>query len=201
MKNISKQTAPFSMPELPYAPGALAPHISAETIEYHYGKHLQTYVDNLNKLVVGSGFEGAELKEILKNASGALLNNAAQVWNHTLYFSLLSPTPKSKPTSMLAATIGRDFGSYEAFVEQFTASALGLFGSGWTWLVEDKAGRLSIENTSNAGIPMADGRNALVVVDVWEHAYYIDYRNARAKSLEAFWKVLNWEVAEQRFAK
>ncbi len=201
MKNISLQKAPFSVPELPYGHDALAPHISAETIEYHYGKHLKAYVDNLNNLVTGSGFEDATLKEILKNASGALFNNAAQVWNHTLYFRQFLPNPKTAPTSVLGATIARDFGSFEAFKEQFTRSAMSLFGSGWTWLVADKAGRLSIENTSNAGIPMSDGKNALMVIDVWEHAYYIDHRNARAKSIEAFWNILNWEVAEERYAK
>ncbi len=199
MKNISKQRAPFVMPELPYAHDALAPHISAETIDYHYGKHLQGYINNLNTLVQGSGFENADLKEILKSSSGALFNNAAQVWNHTLYFSQLSPTPQSRPQSILGAAIGRDFGSYEAFVEQFTKSALSLFGSGWTWLVADKSGRLSIENTSNAAIPVTDGKNPLMVIDVWEHAYYIDHRNLRAESVKAFWNILDWRVAQQRY--
>ncbi len=199
MKNISKQRAPFTMPELPYDRAALEPHISAETIDYHYGKHLKAYIDNLNKLVVGSGFEQTDLKEILKVASGALFNNAAQVWNHTLYFSQLSPTPQSRPEGKLAEAIDRDFGSYDTFKEQFTKSATSLFGSGWTWLVADKAGRLSIENTSNAAIPVKDGKNPLMVIDVWEHAYYIDHRNVRADSVAVFWNILDWRVAQERY--
>jgi Fe-Mn family superoxide dismutase len=199
MTNIDQQKAPFAMPALPYAPGALAPHISAETIEYHYGKHLQAYVNNLNNLVKGTEFENASLENIVRKAQGAVFNNAGQVWNHSLYFLQLSPAPQRKPAGKLAAAIDRDFGGFDAFVEKFTASAVGLFGSGWTWLAADKSGKLEIVNTSNAGNPLVEGKTPLMVIDVWEHAYYIDHRNARAASVAAFWNILNWKVAEKRY--
>ena len=199
MTTIDQHQAPFAMPALPYAKDALAPHISAETIDYHYGKHLQTYVNNLNGLVGGTEFEHAGLEEIVRKASGPIFNNAAQMWNHTLYFLQLSPTPQTRPTGKLAGAIDRDFGSFEKFVEQFTKSALGLFGSGWTWLAADEKGKLGIVNSPNAGNPLAYGKQPLMVVDVWEHAYYIDHRNARAASIEAFWKILDWKIAETRF--
>ena len=187
------------MPELPYSKEALAPHISAETIEYHYGKHLQGYITNLNNLVKGTEMENASLEGIVRRASGALFNNAAQTWNHTLYFLQFSPAPQTLPTGKLAAAIDRDFGGFDSFREQFTKSALGLFGSGWTWLAADATGKLEIINTSNAGNPLTDGKTPLMVIDVWEHAYYIDHRNARAASIEAFWKILDWKVAQQRY--
>ncbi len=201
MTTIDQPHAPFALPALPYDRGALAPHISAETIDYHYGKHLQAYVTNLNGLVAGGEFATASLEEIVRRASaGAVFNNAAQTWNHSLYFTQLSPTPRSQPTGPLAEAIVRDFGSLDAFREQFAKSALGLFGSGWTWLAADRpGGKLSIENTPNAGNPLTEGRLPLAVIDVWEHAYYIDHRNARAASIEAFWKVLDWSIAESRY--
>jgi Fe-Mn family superoxide dismutase len=175
------------------------PHISAETIDYHYGKHLQTYVNNLNGLVPGTEFADANLEEIIRNASGPIFNNAAQVWNHTLYFLQFSPTPQSAPTGKLAGAIDRDFGSFDAFKEQFAKSALGLFGSGWTWLTADAEGKLDIVNAPNAGNPLTEGKRPLMVIDVWEHAYYIDHRNARAASVEAFWKILDWKIAEAEY--
>jgi Fe-Mn family superoxide dismutase len=198
MTKINQSHAPFAMPELPYAKSALAPHISAETIDYHYGKHLQTYVNNLNGLVPGTRFMNDSLKEIiiLDKEGGPIFNNAAQVWNHTLYFLQFSPTPQSAPTGKLAAAIDRDFGSLDAFKEQFAKSALGLFGSGWTWLTADVQGKLEIVNAPNAGNPLIEGKRPLMVIDVWEHAYYIDHRNARAASIEAFWKILDWKIAE-----
>jgi Fe-Mn family superoxide dismutase len=187
------------MPALPWAKDALAPHISAETIDYHYGKHLQTYVNNLNGMVTGTEFEGAELEDIIRRGAGAIFNNAAQTWNHTLYFLQLSPTPKTAPTGKLAEAIERDFGSFESFKEQFSKAALGLFGSGWTWLAADGNGRLEIISLPNAGNPLTEGKQPLMVIDVWEHAYYIDYRNARAASIEAFWKIFDWASAEERY--
>ena len=201
MTNIDQPRAPFALPALPYDRSALSPCISAETIDYHYGRHLQTYVNNLNGLVAGGEFADAGIEQIVKRApAGPVFNNAAQVWNHTLYFLQFSPPAKTRPTGALAGAIERDFGGFDAFCEQFTKSALGLFGSGWTWLVADgPGGRLSIENAPNAGNPLAVGKLPLMVIDVWEHAYYIDHRNARAASIEAFWKILNWEIAEKRF--
>jgi Fe-Mn family superoxide dismutase len=202
MTKINQQQAPFAMPALPWAHGALAPHISAETIDYHYGKHLQTYLNNLNGFpeVASGEFAGRTLEQIVKHSTGPVFNNAAQVWNHTLYFLQLSPTPKTAPTGALAAAIDRDFGSFDEFRTGFTKSALGLFGSGWTWLTTDKpGGKLQIINTPNAGNPLTDNKIPLMVIDVWEHAYYIDHRNARAASIEAFWKIIDWKVAEERY--
>jgi Fe-Mn family superoxide dismutase len=199
MTKIDQPHAPFEMPELPYAKGAIAPHISTETIDYHYGKHLQTYINNLNGLVPGTEFASASLEEIVRKATGPVFNNAAQVWNHTLYFLQFSPTPQARPAGKLAAAIDRHFGSPEIFREQFAKSAMGLFGSGWTWLAADREGHLEIINAPNAGNPITDGKRPLVVIDVWEHAYYIDHRNARAASIEAFWKILDWKVAEARY--
>jgi Fe-Mn family superoxide dismutase len=199
MTKIDQPKAPFAMPALPYEKEALVPYISAETIDYHYGKHLQTYINNLNNFIAGTGFENASLEEIVKKASGGVFNNAAQTWNHTLYFLSFSSVPQSRPTGKLAAAIDRDFGSFDVFAEQFTKSAIGLFGSGWTWLVADADGKLGIVNTSNAGNPMTEGKTPLMVVDVWEHAYYIDYRNARADSVKAFWNILDWKTVEERY--
>ncbi len=199
MTTIDQPKAPFTMPALSYGKEGLAPYISAETIDYHYGKHLQTYINNLNGLVPGTGFATASLEDIVRRASGPVFNNAAQVWNHTLYFLQLSPAPKTAPEGALAAAIDRDFGSFDAFREQFAKSALGLFGSGWTWLAADNDGKLSIINSPNAGNPLTEGKRPLMVIDVWEHAYYIDHRNARAASIEAFWKLLDWKIAEERY--
>lgn len=182
----------FELPKLPYAQNALEPHISAETLGYHYGKHHQTYVTNLNNLIKGTEFENKSLEEIIKTASGGIFNNAAQVWNHTFYWNCLSPTGGKEPTGQLAALIAQHFGSFASFKEKMTQSALTNFGSGWTWLVQRKDGSLAVVNTGNAELPMSKGESALLTIDVWEHAYYVDYRNARAKYLEAIWNLIHW---------
>ncbi|MBI3931148.1 MAG: superoxide dismutase [Fe] [Chloroflexi bacterium] len=181
------------LPKLPYANNALAPHISAETIEYHYGKHHQAYVDNINRLIKGTEFEKMSLEEIVQKSSGGIFNNAAQVWNHTFYWNCLSPKGGAEPSGGLAGAISKKFGSFAKFKEQFTNAAATLFGSGWAWLVKNPDGSLSIETSGNAGNPLQAGKKALLTCDVWEHAYYIDYRNARAKYLEAFWNLVNWD--------
>lgn len=187
------------MPELPYAQDALAPHISRETIEYHYGKHLQTYVDNLNKLIVGTEYENASLEEMIRKADGPIFNNAAQTWNHTFYFCTFSSQPQVIPSGKLLAALETKYGSFDAFKAEFEKKATGLFGSGWTWLVKDAAGNLDIVNESNAGNPLRNGLKPLMVMDVWEHAYYIDYRNRRAASIQATWNVIDWKKVEERF--
>ena len=187
----------FELPELPYAKDALAPHISEETLEFHYGKHHKTYVDKLNGLVPGSEYEGKGLEEIIKTSSGPVFNNAAQIWNHTFYWHCLSPNGGGAPTGAVAAAIDEAFGSFEDFKAKFTDKAINNFGSSWTWLVKDASGKLDIVNTSNAGTPMTDGLTALLTVDLWEHAYYIDFRNARPKYMEAFWSLVNWEFVNQ----
>ena len=181
------------LPALPYANDALQPHISAETIEYHYGKHHQTYVTNLNNLIKGTEFENASLEDIIKKSSGGLFNNSAQVWNHTFYWHCLSPNGGGEPSGEVADAINKAFGSFAEFKEKFTTSAVTNFGSGWTWLVKNKDGSIEIFNTGNAGTPMTSDKQALLTVDVWEHAYYIDYRNARPKYMEAFWNLVNWD--------
>ena len=183
------------LPELPYAKTALAPHISAETLEFHYGKHHATYVANLNKLIAGTEFAESSLEDIVKKASGGLFNNAAQVWNHSFYWNCLSPKGGGEPTGALADAIVKNFTSFAAFKEKLTAAAMTQFGSGWAWLVKNSDGSLAIEQTSNAATPLKDGKKPLLTVDVWEHAYYIDYRNARPAYLEAFFKLANWEFA------
>lgn len=183
----------FTLPELPYSMDSLAPHISKETLEYHYGKHHQAYVTNLNKLIIDTEFANQSLEEIIKHASGAIFNNAAQVWNHTFYWHCLSPNGGGEPKGKLADAIKQTFGSFAAFQEQFTQAAISTFGSGWAWLAQDKQGLLKITSTSNAGTPMTEGLTALMTCDVWEHAYYIDYRNARPTYLNAFWHLVNWE--------
>ncbi|HHF0523884.1 TPA: superoxide dismutase [Fe] [Legionella anisa] len=185
----------FTLPELPYAKNALEPHISSETLEYHYGKHHQTYVNNLNKLIPGTEFESMDLEEIIKKSKGGMFNNAAQVWNHTFYWHCLSPNGGGEPKGKLADAINKHFGSFSEFKEQFTQTAISTFGSGWAWLVQDKTGALKIISTSNAGTPMTEDLNALLNCDVWEHAYYIDYRNARPDYISAFWKLVNWDFA------
>lgn len=183
----------FTLPKLPYEMDALAPHISKETLEYHYGKHHQAYVNNLNKLIPGTEFESMSLEEIIMKAKGGVFNNAAQIWNHTFYWHCLSPNGGGEPTGKLADAINKHFGSFSAFKEQFTQAAATTFGSGWAWLAQDKAGDLKIMSTSNAGTPMTEGLTALLTCDVWEHAYYIDYRNARPDYISAFWSLVNWE--------
>ncbi len=187
------------LPELPYAMDALAPTISKETLEYHYGKHHNTYVTNLNNLVKGTSFEEATLEEIIKKSSGGLFNNAAQTWNHTFYWNGLTPDSQGRPAGTLADVMNSTFGSFDAFKEAFSTSATTNFGSGWTWLVKNQDGSLEIMNTSNAGCPLTDNKTPLLTCDVWEHAYYIDYRNARPKYVEAFWGLVNWDFVASNF--
>lgn len=190
----------FELPALPYAPTRLAPYISEETLEYHYGKHHQTYVTNLNNLVPGTEFEGMSLEEIIMKSSGGIFNNAAQVWNHTFYWNSLAPSAGGEPTGALADAINAQFGSFAQFKEDFTKCAVTTFGSGWAWLVKNTDGTLALVSTSNAGCPLTSGQKPLLTCDVWEHAYYIDYRNARPKYLEAFWALVNWDFAAANFA-
>jgi Fe-Mn family superoxide dismutase len=185
------------LPQLPWAKDALAPHISAETIDFHYGKHHATYVANLNKLIPGTEFADLALEDIIKKASGGIFNNAAQVWNHTFYWNSLSPKGGGEPTGALADAITKSFGSFASFKEKLTNAAVTQFGSGWAWLVKNADGSLAVEQTSNAATPLKDGKKPLLTVDVWEHAYYIDYRNARAAYVEAIWKLVNWDFASQ----
>lgn len=180
------------LPKLPYAMDALTPVISKETLEYHYGKHHQAYVNNLNNLIKGTEFEKATLEEIIKDAAGGIFNNGAQVYNHTFYWNCLNPKGGGEPSGKLAEAIKKDFGSFAEFKKLFNNAAATNFGSGWTWLVKDKDGKLKIENTSNAGNPLREGKKPLLTVDVWEHAYYIDYRNARPTYLEKIWDIINW---------
>ena len=185
---------------LPYAYDALAPHISVETLEYHHDKHHAAYVTNLNKLIAGTEFEGAGLEEIVKKAPpGGIFNNAAQVWNHTFYFSCMKPGGGGEPGGALADAISATFGSFAGFKEKFAASAVGNFGSGWTWLVQNGDSSLAIVNTGNAGCPLTADQRPLLTVDVWEHAYYIDYRNLRPKYLENFWNVVDWEFVAANY--
>jgi superoxide dismutase, Fe-Mn family len=186
------------LPPLPFAKDALAPQISAETLDYHYGKHHATYVANLNKLIPGTEFENLPLEDIVKRASGGIFNNAAQVWNHTFYWSCLAPGAGGEPTGALAAAIGKAFGSFAQFKEKFAAAAVSHFGSGWAWLVRNADGTLAVESTANAQTPLTQGKTPLLVCDVWEHAYYIDYRNARAAYVEAFWKLVHWDAVAGR---
>lgn len=185
----------MTLPPLPFAMDALVPHISKETLEYHYSKHHQTYVTNLNKLILETEFESMSLEDIIMKSKGGMFNNAAQVWNHTFYWHSLSPNGGGEPTGKLGEMINKTFGSFDAFKEQFTQVAIGTFGSGWAWLVQDSTGALKIISTSNAGTPMTEGLTALLTCDVWEHAYYIDYRNARPTYMNAFWSLVNWEFA------
>lgn len=186
----------FELPVLPYPKDALSPHISEETISYHHGKHHQAYVTNLNKLISGTEFEKATLEEIIAKASGGIFNNGAQVWNHTFYWNCLSGRGGGAPEGALAATLSKAFGSFEEFKNQFTQTAITTFGSGWAWLVKRPDGSLALESTGNAGNPMQKGHTPLLTCDVWEHAYYIDYRNARPDYVKAFWSLVNWEFVE-----
>ena len=181
------------LPPLPYANNALEPFISGETIDYHYGKHHRGYVSKLNKLIPGTDFENSTLEDIVRNSSGGIFNNAAQVWNHTFYWNGLSPNGGGEPSGVLAEAINDAFGSFSAFKDAFVASATSHFGSGWTWLVKNASGSLEIINTSNAANPICDGHTPLLTIDVWEHAYYIDYRNARPQYLGEIWNIINWD--------
>jgi len=190
-----------TLPALPYAKDALVPHLSAETLEFHYGKHHQTYVTNLNNLIKGTDFESASLEEIVKKSSAGIYNNSAQIWNHTFFWSCMKPNGGGAPTGALAAAINAKWGSFDAFNAAFQASAVGNFGSGWTWLVKKADGALDIVNMGAAGTPLTTGDTPLLTIDVWEHAYYIDYRNARAKFVEVFLASLaNWDFASANYA-
>ena len=188
------------LPDLPYAIDALEPHISAETLQFHHGKHHATYVDKLNGMIPGSEFESATLEDIIQGASGGMFNNAAQIWNHSFYWNCLSPNGGGAPGQKLGEAIDQTFGSFEAFKEQFAAAALGNFGSGWTWLVKNKAGGLEIVNTDDAENPMTQDYVPLLTCDVWEHAYYIDYRNRRPDYIAAFWQLVNWDFVANNYA-
>jgi superoxide dismutase, Fe-Mn family len=189
-----------TLPALPYARDALAPHISAETIDYHYAKHHQAYVTNLNNLIKDTPLDSQSLEDIVKNSAGGIFNNAAQVWNHTFYWNCLSPNGGGEPTGKLADAINSAFGSFAQFKEAFTKTTVGTFGSGWGWLVQKADGTLALESTSNAGTPLTGPNRALLTCDVWEHAYYIDYRNLRPKYVESFWNLVNWKFVEAQMA-
>ena len=196
----------FSLIALPYAPNALEPVISQETIEYHHGKHLQTYVDNLNKLVAGTEFESMPLEEIVAKSQGAIFNNAGQILNHNLYFLQFQPytndqSPITNDQLPILKAINRDFGSFEAFKAEFEQKGTTLFGSGWVWLAADKDGKLVITQEPNAGNPVTKGLKPLLTMDVWEHAYYIDYRNRRAAHLQSLWQIINWDEINRRYTE
>ncbi|MFA7552713.1 MAG: Fe-Mn family superoxide dismutase [Spongiibacteraceae bacterium] len=191
----------ITLPELPFAMNALEPHISQETLEFHYGKHHATYVAKLAPLIEGTKLENASLEDIIKSSEGGVFNNAAQIWNHTFYWNCLAPNAGGEATGAIAAAITATFGSFSAFKEQFTNSAVNNFGSSWTWLVKKADGSLAIVNTSNAATPLTDESvTPLLTVDLWEHAYYIDYRNARPAYMDAFWALVNWDFVNANFA-
>nr|WP_297457033.1 Fe-Mn family superoxide dismutase [uncultured Halomonas sp.] len=190
----------FELPALPFEKNALEPHISAETLEYHYGKHHQAYVTKLNDLTNGTDDANKSLEDIIKSSSGGLFNQAAQVWNHTFYWHCLSPNGGGEPTGALGEAISAKFGSFDKFKEEFNTKAAGNFGSGWTWLIKTDDGGVDIVNTDDADTPIAHGQTPLLTIDVWEHAYYIDYRNARPKYLEAVWNVINWDFVAQNYS-
>ena len=183
------------LPELPYSKDALAPHISPETLEFHYGKHHAGYVTKLNAGIKGTEFESMELEEIVTKANGGVFNNAAQIWNHTFYWNSLSPNGGGAPAGAIADAINGQWGSFDKFKEAFSNSAATNFGSGWTWLVKNSSGELAIVNTDDAGCPLTSGQTPILTLDVWEHAYYIDYRNARPSYIDAFWNLVNWDFA------
>lgn len=189
-----------TLPPLPYAKNALAPTMSEETLEYHYGKHHQAYVTNLNNLIKGTEFENMSLEEIIKKSSGGVFNNSAQVWNHTFFWNGMKPNGGGAPSGAVADAINAKWGSFDKFKEEFQKSAVGNFGSGWTWLVKKTDGSVDIVNTSNAATPLTTDNKPLLTVDVWEHAYYIDYRNARPKFVESWWNIVNWDFVNQNFA-
>jgi len=189
----------FELPQLPYAQNALEPVISQKTIEFHYGKHHQAYATNLNNLIVGTPFENADLEAIVKQADGPIFNNAAQVWNHTFYFLQFKPNGGGAPKGNLAKAIDATYGSFDKFKEEFAKAATTLFGSGWAWLVKKADGSLDIVKESNAGCPLKSGFTPVLTIDVWEHAYYLDYQNRRPDHIAAFWSILNWDAIEARF--
>ena len=188
------------LPKLPYALDALAPHISKETLEFHYGKHHKAYVDKLNSLIPGTEFANASLEDIIKKAKGVVFNQAAQVWNHTFYWNSLSPKGGGVPKGPLADAIGKSFGSFEAFQKEFTEKAAGLFGSGWAWLVRTKDGKLDVYSTANQDSPLMEGKFPVMGLDVWEHAYYLKYQNRRPEYIAAWWHVVDWAAVESRFS-
>ena len=188
----------FSLPPLPYEMNALEPHISSETLEFHYGKHHQTYVNNLNGLVEGTDNASKSLEEIIMSSDGGLFNNAAQVWNHTFYWNCMGPNGGGNPIGSAADAINQAFGSFDNFKDQFSKSAATNFGSGWTWLVKNSSGSVEIQNTSNAGCPMTSGNKAVLTIDVWEHAYYVDKRNARPAYIESWWNLVNWDYVNSQ---
>ncbi len=189
----------YEQPNLPYETDALAPAISAETVSFHYGKHEKTYIDNLNRLIKGTEYEDLPLEDIIVQAKGALLNNAAQAWNHIFYFFTFSPDGSREPSGRLRKAIDRDFGSFEKFKEAFVDAGVSLFGSGWVWLSRDDNGKLVVTQGSNAQNPLTDGLTPLLTFDVWEHAYYLDYQNRRADALRSLWDIVDWDVVESRF--
>lgn len=189
----------FELPKLPYELNALEPYISKNTLDHHYGKHHQAYVTNLNNLVPGTKFENASLETIVKEAEGGIFNNGAQVWNHTFYFLQFSPKGARTPQGALAAAINAQYGSFDAFKEEFTKSAATLFGAGWAWLVKNSAGKLEIVQESNAGNPLRAGKTPIMTCDVWEHAYYLDTQNKRPEYLKNFWEILDWNKIGERF--
>ncbi|OGO95448.1 MAG: superoxide dismutase [Coxiella sp. RIFCSPHIGHO2_12_FULL_44_14] len=191
----------FTLPPLPYPLAALAPHISQETLEYHYGKHHQAYVNKLNGLIAGTEWEGRSLEEIIRQSQGGIFNNAAQVWNHTFYWHSMSPIGGGEPKGALASALAKKFGTFEKFKDSFTQAAINQFGSGWAWLVRNKQGELEVVSTSNAGNPLTEGKKPLLICDVWEHAYYIDTRNDRAKYVSHFWQVVHWDFVAQNFSE
>jgi len=188
------------LPKLPYAMNALQPTISQETLEYHYGKHHQAYVNNLNNLIKDTEFANASLEDTILKSSGGLFNNAAQIWNHTFYWNCLTPDSAREPSGKLADAIIKTFGSFDEFKKRFSQTSIATFGSGWGWLVKNTQGELEIVSTSNAGTPMTQKQKALLTCDVWEHAYYIDYRNARPTYVEKFWDIVNWDFVAENFA-
>ncbi|MEL0036060.1 MAG: superoxide dismutase [Fe] [Gammaproteobacteria bacterium] len=190
----------FELPQLPYAKDALAPHISAETLDYHYGKHHNAYVVNLNNMVADTDMADMSLEEIVMNSDGGIFNNAAQVWNHTFYWNCLSPNGGGTATGAIADAIDSAFGSFAEFKQAYTDACITNFGSGWTWLVKNSEGKLAIVKTSNAGCPLTDGVTPLLTCDVWEHAYYVDYRNARPAYVDAFWNLVNWDFVNANYA-
>jgi superoxide dismutase, Fe-Mn family len=189
----------FTLPPLPFAIDSLAPHISKETLEFHHGKHHQAYVTKLNELVAADPkLEGKSLEDLIKTTTGPVFNQAAQVWNHTFYWHSMKPGGGGEPTGALAEAINKSWGSFSTFKEKFSAAAVGQFGSGWAWLVKNDAGALEITQTSNAGCPLTESKTPLLTCDVWEHAYYVDYRNARPKYVEAWWNLVNWDHAASK---
>lgn len=189
----------YNQPELPYATTELAPAISQETIEFHYGRHEKAYIDNLNKLIKGTKYEDYDLEDIICESDGALFNNASQAWNHIFYFFSFSPNGGGEPTGELAEAIRRDFGSFENFKKEFVDAGVKIFGSGWVWLSRDETGKLLITQESNAGNPLRNGLTPLLTFDVWEHAYYLDYQNRRADSLNSLWDIIDWDMVESRY--